>query len=143
MKKPLDILASSRPSHPRVSWSCLVRSAPRVYCPRTNNATQCLQRSILRSGMLARLQHNACLKEVSQLLIAFAVLAVPIAILLKEGEPRMKLKTEFGLKVESDSRDIEEHTETGEKAVDRMKPLLKHDAPEDEITITRSEVANS
>jgi hypothetical protein len=58
--------------------------------------------------------------EVWQFLIAFAVLAVPIAALLKEVELRKELKTEFGLKVESYSPDIEEHTKTEEKAVDRV-----------------------
>jgi hypothetical protein len=66
-------------------------------------------------------------------LIAFAVLAVPIAILLNEIELRKESKTEFGLKVEPDSLDVEEHTEIEEEAVVRMKPMLRHDAPEDKI----------
>jgi hypothetical protein len=79
--------------------------------------------------------YTACLKEVWQVLIAFAVLAVPVSVLLKEVELRKELETEFSMKAESYSRHIEEHTETGEKAVDRMKPLLRPDAPGDEITV--------
>jgi hypothetical protein len=78
--------------------------------------------------------YTACLEEVWQVLIAFAVLAMPVSVLLKEVELREELKTEFGLKVESDSRNIEEHTETGEKAIDRMKPFLKPDDARDKIT---------
>ena len=77
--------------------------------------------------------YTACLKEVWEVLIAFAVLAVLIAVLLTEVELRKELQTEFGLKVEPDLPDVEEHTETEEKLVVRTKPLLRPDAPEDEI----------
>ena len=46
--------------------------------------------------------YTACLKEVWQVLIAFAVVAIPIAIFIKEVELRTELKTEFGLKVNED-----------------------------------------
>lgn len=50
--------------------------------------------------------YTACIQLVWQVLIAFAVVAVPIALCIKEVELRKELLTEFGLKGESKKQGI-------------------------------------